>query len=92
MKVGDMFVFTDHNLKIMDVGLIDTIDVSNPEMPKLTIQNYWPEDNGELRQFPISSPYFKRSQQIFHSKNPGTRIKEVRHRMIELICNGSVRV
>jgi hypothetical protein len=93
MKEGDIFAFADHELKVFDMGLVDEVkETETIGYSKIVVQSYWPHDSGELREFPTSNPYYKRNQQIFHSKSPGIRIREARHQIIMLVCNGSVRV
>jgi hypothetical protein len=90
MKIGDFFVMADSKLRVLDIARVDSFkEESTTGTTDIVINIIWPQDQGELRQFPISHSYCKRSYQILRGPS-GSRIQRIRHQLIQAIYTGEM--
>jgi len=72
MKVGDLFVFIYSNrefhfCRVEDTSPMTRFETKLIELPAITVRMLYP-DEGELRQFTLTSQYYKRFEALIKGK------------------------
>jgi hypothetical protein len=89
MKIGDLFIWVYvANNGFWEVNDIGRVIELRDEGKSLLVNNFIPDDAGELRQVPVGSSYVKRAETVLRSKKPGDRIQGSRRRCIKLALQG----